>query len=65
MWNMISVTTFNNYKYIVHLHNFSACAWSHAIRHAQKKAQAENQSLTLLQNHKEERGKNRPRVLGK
>lgn len=29
------------------------------------KAQAENQSLTLLENHKKERGKNRPRVLGK
>lgn len=65
MWNIISVTAFHNYKYVVDLHNTSSvCDPMQLGMHERllAKTWSENQTLTPLQNHKEEREKNRPRV---
>lgn len=52
MWNIIFVATFHNQKYVVYLPNIqSVCS---PVQLA--KTWAENQTLTLLWDHKEEKG---------
>lgn len=60
MWNIISVTTFHNYKYVAYVHNTPSVRGPMQLDMHEgllAKTWAENQTFTLLQNHKEERGK--------